>query len=63
MKTILRFVKREPAMVVALIVAGLNAIGLAATDEGTTSLQLLVESLVVLVGGGIVRQNVSPVAK
>ena len=63
MKSILRFVKREPAMVVALIVAGLNAIGLAATGEGATSLQLLVESLVVLVGGGIVRQNVSPVAK
>ena len=63
MKSILRFVKREPAMVVALIIAGLNAVGLAATEEGATNLQLLVESLVVLAGGGIVRQNVSPVAK
>lgn len=56
---LLAFVDRllnEPAMVVALVLAVGNLIG-----EDLSNIANLAESLLVLVGGVLVRQNVTPV--
>jgi len=63
MKNLIRFITNEPAMVVAVIVAILNIFGFSATDAAQVELRELIDALVILAGGGIVRQSVTPVAK
>lgn len=58
-----RFIRNEPAMVVSVIVAALVTFGFDVTQAGETSLRNIIDGVMVLVGGGIVRQNVTPVAK
>lgn len=59
----IRFIRNEPAVVVSILVALANVVGVTVTGEGVEALRLIVESLVILISGGIVRQNVTPVAK
>lgn len=56
----------EPAMWVALIVAGLDvaiAFGMPITVDQKTSLIALADAVVAIIGGIIIRQNVTPNAK
>ena len=62
MKTILNFIKNEPAMVVTFVLAVLN-IFLDLSADQAVQVQTIVESILVLLGGGVVRQSVTPVAK
>lgn len=59
----LRFIRNEPAVVVSILVAAANIVGMTVTGEGVEALRAIVESLVILIGGGVVRQSVTPVAK
>jgi len=62
MKSILALVQREPAMVVALILAGLNMI-VTLNAEQQLQVSTIIETLIVLVAGGVVRSQVTPVSK
>lgn len=59
----IRWIRNEPAIVVALLIAVANMVGWSVTGAGEEALTNVVESLVVLFGGGIVRQSVTPVSK
>jgi hypothetical protein len=61
MRTILNLVKREPAMLVALILALVNLVW-SVTEEQAVQIAALIETLVVLVSGAVVRSQVTPVA-
>ncbi len=62
MKAILDFLRNEPAMVVTVILGGLNLF-LNLNDGQTEAVRNIVESLVILAGGTAVRQSVTPTAK
>lgn len=62
MTAILNFLKNEPAMVVTFILAVLN-IFLDLNADQAVQVQTIIESILVLLGGGVVRQSVTPVAK
>lgn len=62
MKAIINFLKNEPAMVVTFVLAVLN-IFLDLNADQAIQVQTIIESILVLLGGGVVRQSVTPVAK
>lgn len=62
MKALLDWIAREPAMVVAIILAGLNAVVTLNADQ-QLQVTTIIESLILLAAGGVVRQNVTPVSK
>lgn len=59
----IRWIRNEPAIVVALLIAVANMVGWSVTGSGEEALTNVIESLAVLLGGGVVRQSVTPVAK
>ena len=59
MSALFAFLAREPAMVVAIVLATLNMV-VSLNAEQQLHVQTIVESLLVILGGGIVRQNVKP---
>lgn len=59
MKSMLDFLTREPAMVVAIVLATLNMVW-ALNTEQQMHVEVIVQSLMVILGGGVVRQNVKP---
>lgn len=62
MKRFIDFLAREPAMAVAVVLAALNVFT-TLTVEQALHVETIVESILLLVGGGVVRQSVTPVAK
>lgn len=62
MKAILSFVKSEPAMLVAVIIGGLNLF-MNPSETQTEAVRTIVESIVILLGGTVVRSSVTPTAK
>ena len=62
MHKIIEIVAHEPAMVVAVILAVLNLFT-TVNAEQAIHIETIIESLILLVAGGIVRQSVTPVAK
>lgn len=61
--SIIRWIRREPALVVTLILAIAN-VALGGLSEGQEqAVRSIVESIVVLLGGAIVRANVTPVTQ
>lgn len=56
-------IRNEPAMGVAILVALANLVGMSVSPEGIDAIEAIVESLTILAGGGVVRQNVTPVWK
>ena len=57
MKRIIDFAAKEPAMIVAVILAALNMIT-TLNAEQTMHVSTIVESIIVLLAGGVVRQSV-----
>ena len=62
MKRFIDFLAREPAMAVAVVLAALNLI-VDLNAEQALHVTTIIESIIVLLAGGVVRQNVTPVAK
>ena len=62
MHKILEIMAREPAMVVAAILAALNLFT-TVNAEQAIHIETIVESLILLLAGAVVRQNVTPTAK
>ena len=62
MHKIIEIAANEPAMVVALVLAGLNLFA-TVNAEQAIHIETIVESLILLLAGAVVRQNVTPVAK
>jgi len=58
-----RFVQHEPAIVTSVIVALLVTFGFQVDAEARVTLHKIVDAVLILIGGGIVRQSVTPVAK
>jgi formate-dependent nitrite reductase membrane component NrfD len=63
MQKILEFLAREPAMVVAVALAIANMLFTTLTSEQALQVQTIVESALVLIGGAVIRENVTPTAK
>ena len=61
--SIIRFIRNEPAAIVSVIVALLVTFGFDVTQAAQVSLRDIIDGVLILLGGGIVRANVSPVAK
>ena len=57
MKQIMEFLQREPAMVVAVVLAAINTFA-TINAEQALHVQTIVESIIVLLAGGVVRQSV-----
>lgn len=57
MKRFIEFLSREPAMAVAVVLAALNMVT-TLNAEQTIYVQTIVETIIVLFAGGVVRQNV-----
>lgn len=62
MKAVLDWIAREPAMVVALVLALVNTIWNINADQAV-QIQTIVEAVIVLVAGKVVREQVTPVSK
>ena len=62
MSKFIDFLAREPAMAVAVVLAALNLI-VDLNAEQALHVTTIIESIIVLLAGGVVRQNVTPVAK
>lgn len=62
MKAVLDWIAREPAMVVALVLAIVNTIWNVTADQAV-QIQTIVEAVIVLVAGKVVREQVTPVSK
>ena len=62
MKRIIEWAATEPAMVVALVLAVAN-LAFDINAEQALHLSAIVESVILLLGGGVVRSQVTPVAK
>ena len=60
MKTIINFIRREPAMVVSVVLAVANILFSELSSGQEETLRSLIESVLVLIGGATVRANVSP---
>ena len=57
MEAIRNFIKKEPAMIVAVVIAILNT-AFTISGEQMLLLELIIENIVLLIGGGVVRQGV-----
>lgn len=66
MKAVLAYLKRliedEPALVVSTILIIVNSIWKLSAEDADT-LRIVIENLIILAGGGAIRQQVTPVAK
>lgn len=62
MEGIKNFIRREPAVIISVVLAALNLIFSDLTASQEETIRTIVESVLVLVGGTVVRQNVTPVA-
>ena len=62
MKALLAGLAREPALVVAVVLALVNAVWTITADQ-SVQLQTVIEVLLTLVAGGVVRSQVKPVSK
>lgn len=60
---VIRFIRNEPAAIVSVIVAVLVTFGFDVSQAGQVSLRDIIDGLMILTGGGIVRQSVTPTAK
>ena len=59
MKAILDFIRNEPAMIVSVILAGLGLF--VNLDQGQKdAVTNIVQAIVILLGGAVVRQSVTP---
>lgn len=63
MQAIRNFVRNEPAIIVAIILSAINMFGINLTDVQEGEVRTIVESILVLIGGGVVRANVKPMSK
>lgn len=61
MSSIIRWIRREPAIVVTLLLAVANVAFGGLTEGQEEAVRSIVESIVVLLGGAVVRANVSPI--
>jgi len=57
MQRVLKIIAHEPAMVVAIVLAVLNMVT-TLNAEQTIHIQTIVESVILLLAGGVVRQSV-----
>ena len=57
MRQLLEFLQREPAMIVAVVLAVVNTFA-TINAEQALHVQTIVESVIVLLAGGVVRQSV-----
>jgi Ni,Fe-hydrogenase I cytochrome b subunit len=62
MNAILNFIRNEPAMIVTIILGGLNLF-FNLNDGQVDAVRNIVESIVILLGGTAVRQSVTPTSK
>ena len=62
MKAILTYLRNEPAMVVALVLAIVNTVWNVNADQAV-QIETIVEAVIVLVAGKVVREQVTPVSK
>lgn len=62
MKALLQWIREEPAMVVSLALTGLNLFT-NLSDGQADAVRNIVESAIILIGGGAVRASVTPTAK
>jgi len=60
MKAIITWIRKEPALVVTLVLAVANVAFGGLTEGQEEAVRSIVESIVVLLGGAIVRANVTP---
>lgn len=61
MKAIVDLIRREPVMIVTLVLAILNVF-FNLSEGQTDAVRNIIESVIVLLGGTIARANVTPVA-
>ena len=62
MNAILKFIREEPALITAVVIAALNMV-FTLNAEQVLTVQTIVESILLLIGGGVVRSQVTPVSK
>ena len=62
MKALLDWIASEPAIVVAIVLALVNAIWTITADQAV-QLQTVIEVLLTLIAGGVVRSQVKPLNK
>lgn len=60
---VIRFIRNEPAAIVSVIVAILVTFGFDVSQAAQVSLRDIIDGVLILTGGGIVRQSVTPTAK
>lgn len=63
MKALLQFVREEPPVIIAVILAAANLIGIDLSEMQTEEIRQIIESILALLAGVGVRQMVSPTAK
>ena len=59
----IRFIRNEPAAIASVIVALFVTFGFDLSQAAQVSIREILDGILVLIGGGIVRQSVTPVAK
>jgi hypothetical protein len=62
MKALLASFAREPALVVAVVLALVNAVWTITADQ-SVQLQTVIEALLTLIAGGVIRSQVKPLNK
>ena len=62
MNAILKLIREEPALITAVVIAALNMV-FTLNAEQVLTVQTIVESILLLIGGGVVRSQVTPVSK
>lgn len=62
MKAVLDWIRSEPVMVVTVILGGLNLF-FNLSEGQTEAVRNIIEAVVILLGGSIARQNVTPMSK
>ena len=62
MNAILKLIREEPALITAVVIAALN-MAFTLNAEQVLTVQTIVESILLLIGGGVVRSQVTPVSK
>ena len=62
MSVLLKLAREEPAVIVSVVLAVLNMV-FTLSAEQALNITTLVESILLLIAGGVVRSQVTPVAK